>query len=88
VSEIRAEKFVAHKSGPKDEHKLTVPAGALEITITLEGEKDPVTLTIGGVDADGKNYYAMSNKLAGDVFTLPKGIFEAVKAKPAYFAAE
>ncbi|MFL5329486.1 MAG: DUF4340 domain-containing protein [Gemmataceae bacterium] len=88
VSDIHAEKFVAHKSGPKDEQKLTVPAGALEITIALEGEKDPVTLTIGGVDAEGKNYYAMSNKLAGDVFTLPKGIFEAVKAKPAYFAAE
>lgn len=88
ITTVRAEKFVVHKSGPRPEQKLAVAAGALEIAITMEGEKDPVTLTIGGADADGKNFFAMSSKVPGDVFLLPKGIFEAIKAKPGYFSAE
>lgn len=86
---VRADKFVVHKAGPKDEYKLNVAQGALEIEIRAEGEKDPITLMIGApVQPDNKHYYAMSNKLPGDVFLLPKGIFEAVKAKPGFFAAE
>lgn len=85
---VRAEKFVAHKTGPKDDQKLAVTAGALEIQIQLEGEKDPVTLTVGGLDVDGKNYFATSSKLPGDVFLLAKAAFEPVKAKPGYFAAD
>lgn len=89
LSLIRAEKFVTHKSGAKDEHKLNVATGALEIQISVEGEKDPVTLTIGAPDQpDNKNYFAISNKLPGDVFLVPKGIFEAVKAKPGFFTAD
>jgi hypothetical protein len=88
LTTIRAEKIVVHKGGPKPEHKLTVQEGALEIAITVEGETDPIVLTIGGTDPDGKLYYAMCSKVPGDVFTMPKGIFEAIKAKPGYFSAE
>jgi hypothetical protein len=88
LAQVRAERFVAHKAGPKDDQKLTLPAGALEIQVLLEGEKDPVTLTVGGLDPEGKHLYATSNRLPGDVFLLPKGMFEAVKAKPGYFAAD
>jgi len=88
LAQVRAERFIAHKTGPKEDQKLTLPAGALEIQVLLEGEKDPVTLTVGGIDAEGKHFYASSNKLPGDVFLLPKGTFDAVKAKPGYFAAD
>jgi Domain of unknown function (DUF4340) len=88
IGNVRADSFVVHKGGPKPEHKLTVAAGALEVEVTVEGEKDPAMLTIGGVDPSGKSFYATCNKLPGDVFLLPKGIFEAVKAKPGYFNAD
>jgi hypothetical protein len=85
---IRAEKIVAYKTGPKPEQKLTPDAGALLVELTVEGEKEPITLTIGALDADGKNYFAISNKLPGDVFLLPKDQFEKYKSKPNAFAAE
>jgi hypothetical protein len=88
LQNVRAEKVVAYKSGPKPEHKLTPDAGALVVELTVEGEKDPITLTIGALDADGKNYFATSNKLPGDVFLLPKDRFEKYKSKPNAFAAE
>ena len=85
---VRAEKVVVYKTGPKPEHKLTPDAGALVVEITIEGEKDPVTLAIGALDADGKNYFATSNKQPGDVFLLAKEHFEKYKTKPNAFAAE
>lgn len=88
MANVRADSFVGHKSGPKPEHKLTVAAGALEIEVMIEGEKDPLQLTIGGVDPSGKFYFATSNRLPGDVFLVPKGILEAVKAKPGFFNAD
>jgi hypothetical protein len=86
---VRADRFVVHKSGPKDEHKLTVPQGALEIAISVEGEPEPITLVVGAAaPPDQRQFFALSNKLPGDVFVIPKGIFEAIKAKPGFFAAE
>jgi Domain of unknown function (DUF4340) len=85
---VRAEKVVAYKSGPKPEHKLTPDAGALVVELTVEGEREPITLAIGALDADGKNYFATSNKLPGDVFLLSKDRFEKYKTKPNAFAAE
>src|SRR5262249_53331394 len=71
LTNVRADKFVVFKSGPKPEHKLTPAEGALRIEITVDGEKEPIMLTIGALDAEGKSYYAQSNKLPGDVFLLP-----------------
>jgi hypothetical protein len=87
LSLVRAEKFVSYKSGPKPEQKLTPAAGALQVELTVDGEKDPITLTIGA-ESDGQSYYAQSNKLPGDVFLLPKSLFEKFKAKPGVFAAD
>ncbi len=85
---VRAEKFVAYKSGPKPEYKLTTAAGALQVDLTIDGEKEPTTLTIGGPDPEGKHYYAQSNKLPGDVFLVAKDRFEKYKSRPGVFAAE
>jgi hypothetical protein len=88
LTDVRAEKFVVFKSGPKPEHKLTPAEGALRIEITVDGEKEPIMLSIGAPDADGKSYYAQSSKLPGDVFLLPKEKFEKWKGRPTVFSAE
>ncbi len=84
LSHVRAERFVADKSGAKPEYKLDLKNGALEIAIKLEGEKEPYTLTVGGPSGI-EGYYAKSNKLPGEIFLLPKGNFEQVKKMPGYF---
>ncbi len=61
-----------------------VKNGALEIAITLEGEKEPYTLTVGG-PSGSEGYHAKSNKLPGEILVLSKGNFEQVKKMLAYF---
>ena len=84
LHECRAVSFVTFTSGPRPEQKLDPAAGALVIELTVEGEAKPITLTIGKLDGD-KGYFATSNRLPGDVFLVPKTMFEGVKSKPAYF---
>ena len=85
LHDCRAASFVAFKSGPKPEYKLDGAKGALVIEITVEGEEKPITLTVGGLDGD-KGYFCMSNKSDGDVFLLPRSIFDGPKSKPLYFS--
>ena len=88
LAEVRAEKVIVYKTGPKPEYKLTPADEALTIEIAVDGEKEPVTLVLGA-DADGgKSYYAQSNKTPGDVFLVPKERFEKFRANPNAFAAE
>ena len=47
-----------------------------EIELTLEGEKDPLKLTVGGPSAADKGYFAISNRLPGDVFVVPEDRFK------------
>jgi hypothetical protein len=84
ISTLRAERFVGPKTPPKPEYKLDLPSDALEVAITVEGEKEPFTLTIGGPNG-AEGYFATSNRLPNDVFQLPKGNFDLVKGKPTYF---
>ncbi len=58
---------------------------ALQIDITLEGEMEPLQLTVGKLDGD-KGYFAITNKLKGDILLLRKDIFESIKSAPAYFS--
>jgi hypothetical protein len=75
------------KGVPKPEQKLTPQEGALEIVFTVEGEKDPYTLTIGG-PSDNEGFFARSNKLLDEIFIVPKGNLEQIKQMPAYFKAQ
>lgn len=83
LSQLKVVRFLG-KGVPKPEQKLTEQDGALEIVLTVEGEKEPYTLTIGG-PSDHEGYYARSNKLVDEIFIVPKGHFEQMKEKPAYF---
>jgi hypothetical protein len=76
LANLRAERFVAVKSGPKPEHELGNKERALQIEMNLEGEKNPLTLIIGKLDEKEKGYYAQSSALPGDVFLLPQFLFE------------
>jgi hypothetical protein len=85
LSRLRAVSFVAHKATPKPEQGLDADQGALVVEITLEGEKEPLRLTVGKADGD-KGYFATSDRLKGDIFLVPKAIFDGPKSKPAYFS--
>jgi hypothetical protein len=86
LSKLKAESFVAHNvAKPAPQHELEVAKGALEVEITLEGEMEPLKLTVGKLDGD-KGYFATTNKLPGDVLLLRKEIFESPKSKPAHFS--
>jgi hypothetical protein len=85
---LRAVRFAVHKTGAKPEHKLDVKEGALEIELTIDGQKDPIRLTIGALSTADKGYFARSNQLEGDVFLVPEDRFKKVLEKPAYFQAD
>jgi hypothetical protein len=91
LSNLKAEKFVAYNVKEVDQaYGLDVNKDGLTITITLDGQKDPIELTIGKLDGD-KGYFAMSPqaksdpKSKGDVFYLKKTDFEGPLSKPGYF---
>jgi len=82
---VRTEGFVSQKGEPKSEYGLDVNARAQVIEITVEGEKDPFTLTVGALEKDGKTCYATSNKAPGAIFLVFKERFEEVRKSPEYF---
>jgi hypothetical protein len=83
LSGLRAERFLGPKNGGQPEYKLDLPGGALEVSLLLEGEKDPFRLIIGAGSNEG--YYGMTSKLGNEVILLPKNNFADVKSRPAYF---
>lgn len=83
---LRAERIIVRQKGPQPEHKLGDKDATLRIELTVEGEKSPLTLTIGALDAKEKAYYAQSSTMPGDVFLLSQTQFESVLAGPKYFS--
>lgn len=86
LSHLRAERFVVRQKGPQPEHKLGAQEAALHIEITVEGEKAPLTLTIGALDTKEKAYYAQASTVPGDVFLVSQANFEQVLSGPKYFS--
>jgi hypothetical protein len=84
LADLRVVQFLDPKTGPKPE-KMDVKEDALEVQVTVEGEKDPFTIMVGGEAPDKKNYFAASNRLPGDSFLVAKETFEKARGKPAYF---
>ena len=67
------------------EHKLDVKDGALAVELAVDGEKEPVKLTLGAYSGPDKAYFATTSKLPGDVFLLPEDRFKKVLESPAFF---
>jgi hypothetical protein len=80
---LRAISFIGTKTGPKPDQKFDLKDGGLEITLTIEGEAQPITVHVGAKTAEG--WYTMCSKLPGDVFLTPLDKFEKIKSRPAYF---
>jgi hypothetical protein len=86
LSALKAMKFVAHKATASATHGLDVNKDdALQIEITVEGEKTPLSLTVGKPDGDAA-YFAISNKLPGDLVDVSKSIFDKAREGPGYFS--
>ena len=89
LSDLKAVKFVAHKAKPTSDQELDVNKGALNVELTVTGDKEPrkLTLTVGKADGN-TGYFAVSNQLPGDIFEVRKDLFDKVKEKPAYFSGQ
>jgi hypothetical protein len=83
---LRATRFVVRKGAAKPEHKLSATDRLLQIELTVEGEKAPLSLTVGALDAKEKGYYAQSSTLPGDVFLVAQDLFEKVLSGPKHFS--
>jgi hypothetical protein len=84
LNHLKAERSLGKTARP--EYKLAVAEGALEVTLTIEGEKTPTVVTVGA--GAGSGYYATSSKLPGAFFVVSKAPFEAARARPAFFKHE
>jgi len=78
-----AERFLP--GGVKPEYHLAKDTRHLEIAITVQGEKSPITFTIGTLDAKDKVYYAGSSTLPNQVFLVPQERLEKLLGGVEYF---
>jgi hypothetical protein len=86
LKKLQAVRFMPPQEAVKvDRNKFKPEMDGLLIEITLDKEKEPLTLYIDGVDAEDKNFYATNRPADGDLFLLPKDKFTEVKAGPKYF---
>jgi hypothetical protein len=85
LSHLKTTKFL--KGPPKPEFGLDQAknAGVLTIEISVEGEKEPLKLTIGSPSAADKAYYATTSTLKEQVVLVPEDSFKRVLEKPVYF---
>lgn len=86
LSNLSAVKFVAFKTGPKPEYELGDKDRALQFELQVEGEKQPLSLTIGKLDDKEKAYYAQSSTLPGDVFLISQDQFAKLLEGAKYFS--
>ncbi|MGH7222040.1 MAG: DUF4340 domain-containing protein, partial [Gemmataceae bacterium] len=87
LSDLKAVKFVDHKAKPSANQELDVHKGALQVELTVAGEKEPRKLTVGKADGN-TGYFAISNQLPGDIFEVRKDLFDKVKEQPGYFSGQ
>jgi hypothetical protein len=82
LGNLRAQRFVARKGGPKPEYKLSPTDRVLQIEIVLESEKTPLTLSLGAQDTKEKAYFAESSTLPGAVFLIAAAPFDKILSSP------
>ncbi len=85
MADLTVVKFVAHgQPKPDPGYEFETDKGALVITLTVEGQAEPLKLTLGKLDAD-LNYFAISPQLKGDIFQVKKDEFKDARSAPGYF---
>ena len=80
---VRADHFIKLTGGPDPTHQLDIQAGALTLEVSIAGEKESFTLTIGAEIKREKTdyYYAISNRVPGAVFLVFKERFAELRSK-------
>jgi len=73
---LKADKMLAIKGAAVGAYGLGANDRLLHIELAVEGEKEPVTFTIGKLQEKDKVYAATGGNLAGDVFTVPQDGFQ------------
>src|SRR5262249_13950782 len=88
LSNLRAIKFL--KGGLKPEYGLDPKTNKslLLIEIIVDGEKEPLKLTIGAANTQDKAYYATSSNLKDQVFLVAEDTFKRVLEKMGYFSKQ
>jgi hypothetical protein len=83
---LRTTKFL--KGAPSPEYGLDAKTNPdlLTIEINMEGEKAPLTLTVGKPNSADKAYYATVGNVKDQVLVLPEDAFKRALEKPGYFA--
>ena len=86
LARLSVENFAVRREGAKPIHQVDEANQSLRISILIDGAKEPLTLTIGALDAGEKSYFAVSSMRPGDVFFLPQRAYEEIlKEGPGYF---
>jgi hypothetical protein len=78
------ERFV--DGAPKPEYQFGSGQQTLIATLTVDGVKAPVVLTIGKLDAKSGAYFAQSSTLPGAVFLIPRDRLDNVMASADHFS--
>jgi hypothetical protein len=81
---LRAEKIV-DRSGAKAEYGFNPKLGSMDIEVVLSDQKDPVKLTVGGLDAEKRNFLVINPQYPQDVYAVAKDRFEAIRNSAVYF---
>ncbi len=87
---VRADHFIKGKGGPDPAQHLDLKDDALQIDVTIDGEKEPYTLTVGGEEKRNNTayFFATSNRAPGAVFLVFKDRFAQLRANGrGYFQA-
>jgi hypothetical protein len=86
LADLKAQRYVTRQGGPRPEHKLSPADRQLQIELSLDGEKAPLTLTLGALDPKEKAYYAQASALPGVVFLVAQDRFEQLLTGPKYLS--
>jgi hypothetical protein len=73
LAHLRAKEFAGTGAPKPDDKSFNVANNALEVSVTLDGEKKPLMLTVGGKAGD-KGYYARSSQMSGVFILDPKSL--------------
>lgn len=82
LADLKAVRFVSRTGPPKPEAKLGPNDRSLQIDVSVDGEKTPLTLTLGALDTKDKGYYAQASTLPGYVFLAPQEPVERLLTSP------
>jgi hypothetical protein len=88
ISTLKAERFLPQTTATRKKAALNLEQDALDIEITLankKDKKDQPQLRVGGPDGD-RQYYATSRQVKGDIFTVPRDLFEKVRSSRGFFS--